>query len=863
MRLKSQTSKTLPQDSVSVIRVAPFEHACVAPNVRHAWAHPFGFSIRVSSWLFLIAVFLMCSLISACGGSPGGGPPLLEQTASVEPEAPVVFRDATFAGKTANPDLFAAVVTHANGIEAYFCDGKKDFWFRGLAGDSVLELTEPGGASLTLEVADDVVIGQLKVGDTVTAFEIPKAASDSLYRAETYMGEQRILAGWIKLPSGEQRGTVRAGAVSLPSRLDINPLGAENPRAVCMGTACDAFAGALTPAVFDPSAATGLKNKSGHEFTVIGLGDSFMSGEGAPLTARNLFASASWSNGLPTSRGQRDFKLTANEKTLLAREARACHRGISGLTLAVEALRTTWPDNVDIIHQTFACSGAKVANLLDTRDSGPGDCTKFAITDWGYWECLRMTDDMMVPTDCSQFWVTDPRRAACEIQSLDNPKGLIKPQVNAMMDFVKAQNLKADAVVMSIGGNDLGFGDVIQDCVTPLTNCGNPDSKAQKAFELGKENLPEEYEKLNTRLKAEGSLDGSNIFLTSHPNPLRKTANSFCAGSDFVPDTLLMNLSTPNAEFGTLVHAEVNEQVAIAVSDHDWKGITSMLYTEMGHGMCTQTPWYNTRNAALATQGEDLPSPFPGIQLSAGMFHPNATGQRDGYMPAYRDALNAVLTTRFTPKTPGRFRGGQFSSDGTVTLVWDDSNDFESKTVIRNTVTNQTFLAESDRIQMTVQLNGVAATFRAKTCFTGPSGRDICSAESPAITVEAKKPTHTPQVTTNQAPGFPNGATRLAWNDKAPSRGWTTLELIDAANVVTKIAVQEQSILLPAVASGTRFRVAACNDLGCGPATPRTAVARNTSLDLVPCPSGQRRFSDGVCRSTGLVTLPSVIRPPA
>jgi hypothetical protein len=198
MRLKSQTSKTLPQDSVSVIRVAPFEHACVAPNVRHAWAHPFGFSIRVSSWLFLIAVFLMCSLISACGGSPGGGPPLLEQTASVEPEAPVVFRDATFAGKTANPDLFAAVVTHAKGIEAYFCDGKKDFWFRGLAGDSVLELTEPGGASLTLEVADDVVIGQLKVGDTVTAFEIPKAASDSLYQAETYMGEQRILAGWIK-----------------------------------------------------------------------------------------------------------------------------------------------------------------------------------------------------------------------------------------------------------------------------------------------------------------------------------------------------------------------------------------------------------------------------------------------------------------------------------------------------------------------------------------------------------------------------------------------------------------------------------------------------------------------------------------
>jgi hypothetical protein len=781
------------------------------------------------------AAVLAGLFLAACSGSEGPDDTLA-------PAALVTLKDATFAGKTSAPDMFVAVVTHPGGVTAYFCDGKRDFWFRGLAVDSAMEMTEPSGASVVLEVTDEAVVGRLTVGDTVTPFEIPRASADSLYRAETYMGGQRILGGWIVLPGGEQRGVIRNAGAPVGSTLTLS-----NSVPVVACTSCDAFAGALVPAVFDSNAAVGLRNKPGHEFTVIGLGDSFMAGEGAPVAAGLYVIGESfpiipeiWSDGLPTSRGSRSFGLSGAERERLAREARACHRGAAGLTLAVESLRRSWPASVDIIHQTFACSGAKIEQLVSTTYSGPANCPQFAVSDPNYAYCLTISDDM--------------------------PTRSIRPQVTEAVDFLRKSSLKADAVVMSVGGNDLGFGAVIADCLAPFSDCGRAGSTARSVVAAGIDALPGRYRTLADRLVAE-RIPRSNVFLTSHPNPLRASAGRLCAGGDFAPDLLLMNLSAANAAFGTSVHAEINAQVAAAVSANGWRAITSMLGTEEGHGMCTSEPWYNTRNAALISQGEDLPSDngllnfasvFSSIfkvELSAGMFHPNARGQREGYMPAYREVLTSALVLRFTPQPPSRFRVGQVYDDGSVNFVWDDINDFESKTEIRNTVTNQVFEAAADRTSRIVPVGGGPATFRARACFRGPEGQDICSVETAPVTVEARRPTHTPQVTLNQAAPLVRETT-LAWNDLAPTRVWTTVELIDPAGVVTKRAVPGQSIILPNVTAGTRFRLAACNDLGCGPPTARADLARSGLLDLAPCPAFQRRQSDGACRSVGNVALP-------
>lgn len=817
------------------------------------------FGLRAQQRIFgIAAIALAIALVlgvSACGGNNPEPAALGQVQAAPELTAakPIAFVDGTFAGKTSNTDMFAAVVTHAGGIEAYFCDGKRDFWFRGLASEAAIEMSEASGGKLLLQVANDVVVGQLTVGDTVTTFELPKAASDALHRAETFMGQQRILGGWIRLPNGEQRGTIRNGAVTLPSTLDTSNVRAAKP--ICEGAACDAFVGALTPVAFTPGLAATNRN-SVQKYTVIGLGDSFMSGEGAPVVLGDLPLNRpglgfipgpfgipipspviagfeeTWSSGLPTSDGRHNFNLSSDDRTRLAREARACHRGAAGLGLAVDALRDTWPRSINIIHQTFACSGAKIENLIDTQTSGPAGCSDPDV-DRGRENCLDTTDDM--PTRSISAQLPEARR------------------------FLRAQGLSLDAAVMSIGGNNIGFGDVLADCLSPFTNCSDAGS-ASETLLRNSPSVSTSYAALAAAISAVGSTS-TNVFLAQHPNPIEKADGNLCSGIDFLfnlpPDPLLQGISAPESQLALRALQAINSEAAKATAANGWFNVPAR--SGRLNSVCSDARWHNTNIIATGTQGSDLPK--TGLFLSAGIFHPNQRGHREGYMPAYRDSLNAALTTRFTPRTPLRFRATAAFADGSVSLVWDDMNSFESKTIIRNTGNGQTTEVPADSTGKVIALNGASATFRAKACFAGPGNVDICSAETAPITVEAKQPANTPQGVRNEVAGLTFSA--LAWNDLTPGRMWTTLELVDASNVTTKQAVAGQSIVLANVAAGTRFRVAACNDLGCGPATERILVARSGALDLATCPTPQKRLINGRCGLADNIAVPSVaIRAP-
>ncbi|MEP6824355.1 MAG: hypothetical protein ABI919_06025 [Ramlibacter sp.] len=789
---------------------------------------------RLFGTLQLLA--LSC-LVIACSSGDGEDAPL-------QAAVPAALSDASFAGRTGNANLYAAVLTHGTGVEAYFCDGEHSYWFRGLPSDSVLELEEASGAKLMLELAGDVVVGRLTVGDTVTRFDLPKVSGEVLFRADTSAGATRLLGGWIKLPDGTQRGAIKVGATVINSALLDGQITCAN---------CKAFSSAMTPAAFTPATAQRTVNEV-QKFTVLGFGDSFMSGEGAPVTPGAMLQTPSlgveeisqgigtqeiWSSGLPTSRAH-NFNLTAAQRSRLTREALACHRGASGLGLAVDSLRSGWPAIVDIIHQTFACSGAKVNNLVQFFSSGPAGC--FRKTGGARETCLRFADDMETAS--------------------------IQPQVPEALDFLEAQRLKADAVVMSIGGNDLGFGVVLADCLSPVSlDCTNKDSDANKALKEGRKNLPDLYRSLSTKFSDNGVL-ASNVFLTSHPNPLlQSTANGLCAGTDYLPDALLVNLSQGDAEFATGVHGEINSQVAAAVRANGWKPITSHIGSALGHGLCTSEPWYNTRNAALFMQGRDLPqdndffnfltdfSATVKVDLSAGMFHPNQRGQREGYMPAYRAELNAKLVERFTPKTPRLFHAVAFRIEGDkrmVTLQWDDINAFESKHVISNTGGGAAINVGADVTQRVITLDGTAGTFTLKACLDGPT--EMCSGVTPSVSVEVKVPTHTPRIVLNGPAISTSGQgvnlassteARVTWDDSAPSRLYSTVEL-DSGGTITRSASITSGLVVPYDGTAKRFRVAACNTLGCGPATAWTDIATPPAFELPPvCLSPKRRLLNG------------------
>lgn len=821
----------------------------------------------------LLGIVLTLGL-AACGGGSDPAPPEPPTAESVQIAAPIAFNETTFAGKTSDANVFAAVVTHAAGVEAYFCDGTRDFWFRGLASDSTIEMSDASGAKLSVDIARDIVAGQLTVDGVVTPFELPKSTPEALFRADTQVGGQRVLAGWIVLPSGEQRGVIRNGTLSQASTLNLSK--SAIPEINC--TKCDGFRDALTPAPFTPEAAQ-RKANSPQEFTIIGLGDSFMSGEGAPITNGQFSLAGvfldgvgasreTWSSGLPTSRGQRTFNLSAAQRTRLAREALACHRGAAGLGLAVDALRQSWPASVEIVHQTFACSGAKVKHLINENYSGPANCGQYPA------RIAALEAQLPNPIAGLQLAALQVDYAYCKTISDDTDTYSIRAQLPETIEFLNAQRLKVDAVVMSIGGNDMGFGDIISDCVTPGTNCASPDSKAQAALTKGKENLPQEYEKLSTAFSNSG-VHPSNVYLTSHPTPLSKTADRLCAGTDFLPDLLLVNLSDQNVNFAASVHREINTQTAAAVRKNEWKGITSHIDSAVGRGMCAAIPWYNTRNAALSQQGEDIPSDASllnlasvipllptKIELSAGMFHPNARGHLEGYMPAYRDVLDTALIQRFTPKTPTRLRPAAFYRDSqgrtSVEVIWDDVNEHESKTVITNSAGNSTESVGVDIQRKTISLDRTnAASISVKACLDRPGNNDLCSAGSAALRVEAKVPTHLPRIE-NHGP-FPTILRDgeivylkhvVGWKDLAPSRMWSTLE-IDTAGTITRQAVSGQQTFIPVATGLDRFRLAACNSLGCGPATAWTnfkELPPQTIPVPPPCPTGQSRVGQSCQR---------------
>lgn len=743
-------------------------------------------------------LLLLCLAVAACT-------PEAELTAA----SSTPLTDATYAGKTSNENLFAAVITTSAGVEAYLCDGTIDFWFRGEgSGDGVMEFGEDGAPRLLLQAADGRMYGRLiAVDGAETTFTLPAVEGEVLFRAEGNTGDERVLAGWIKLPSGEQRGAIRLGEATLSSQLDdgITPS--------CGGCL---IAASLTPAPFTPATATKRMNVV-PRVTILALGDSYMSGEGAPVTDGQFDsdgkngAPATWTNGLPSSNSF-SFAMDGGTAGRLAREARACHRGSAGLRLAVGDLRRAWP-SVSFIDQSFACSGAQAKHLIDTNYAGPANC--LSKTGQEKTDCLAISDDM--------------------------PTASIRPQLVEAVGFLKENRLAADVVVMSVGGNDLGFGDVIADCLSsPGGGCEASDSRARQSLASGLAVLPGEYARL-ARALGDAGIPSSAVYIAQYPNPMRRTSSDLCSGLEF-DDALMRFISDEESVFAGQVHTQMNAAVSSAATANRWNIVSSHVGTEVGHAMCNSTPWFNDTQTALETVGANLPPhAFGLVKISTGMVHPNRLGHSEGYKPAYVASLDAMLRRRFALRTPTNFQVTKMEvrdGRGVVTLQWDDVNTMENFHTLRDASGTRLAGTSSDETTTQVLLDGLTGSVSVEACLRTP---DLCSARSSVLQLEVKRPTHTP--TNVFASDTINASTapsqiRLSWNDSAPTRMFTTVEMESRTGVLTRLAVKSQSHLLPGGTSLARFRVAACNTLGCGPASqwatyspPTVNVMAQTCVD--------------------------------
>lgn len=222
-----------------------------------------------------------------------------------------------------------------------------------------------------------------------------------------------------------------------------------------------------------------------------------------------------------------------------------------------------------------------------------------------------------------------------------------------------------DALVISVGGNDIGFGRVVVKCMSPLATC-----KDDRALEtvirrgafgdsetVGLDFLKGAYEDMKARFDAE--LKPKAVYLVGVPNPVKDQDGRHCHryddGVGIMPSNFLDPLNHPFVMFaglstlGTVSTAEfdrgeakwvedtlvnpLNEKLASIASDFrssNWKFVRLDFMTRH-HGFCAKAPWFHTFKTSLQTQRD-----FNGIA------HPNRNGYQVYDAFVYRELVRNV-----------------------------------------------------------------------------------------------------------------------------------------------------------------------------------------------------------------------------
>lgn len=243
----------------------------------------------------------------------------------------------------------------------------------------------------------------------------------------------------------------------------------------------------------------------------------------------------------------------------------------------------------------------------------------------------------------------------------------IPSQLSQIRQWLNGAGL--DVLIVSIGGNDTGFGDVVTKCMTPLTTCKD-DAALETLIRRGKQGNTEyvgldflagAYTNMKNRIDAD--LRPKAVYIIGVPNPLRDQDGRLCHrfedGVGILPTSLTDPLNNPFVQMvgfstiGTLSPAEVDRgeaewiedtlinplnarlsQIAANFSSSGWRFVDIEFMTRF-HGFCSDDAWFHTFKTSLATQGD-----FNGVA------HP----KRSGYQ-VYEAFTFRLLARHFNVRT--------------------------------------------------------------------------------------------------------------------------------------------------------------------------------------------------------------------
>jgi hypothetical protein len=332
-----------------------------------------------------------------------------------------------------------------------------------------------------------------------------------------------------------------------------------------------------------------------HDILIASLGDSFASGEGNPETRRPVLS-----------------RIRAHVQAPMAGWSdRRCHRSLlAGATLAAYDVAAA-NKHSSVTFVGFACSGASVREGVLGSYEGQ--------------ETLRSMSDFAAKWD-----VGDDYQKV--LGTLHDP---LPPQIDALVEALcpaggydastgrcTDEMRKPDVLLLSIGGNDIGFGKLIRSWVKK--SCGNDTCRRQyrEGIRAKRKRLSIDLADLGTTL---GNRVGSaSVLIVEYPDPTHNEKGAFCSDAafsqtSFVPGILALTGHRLRGGDMRLAFEEVVlglrsdlSAVAISNSAQRWRYVGGLVDASRTKGYCSSTRWFNTISDSLNKEG-----------MPDGAMHPN------------------------------------------------------------------------------------------------------------------------------------------------------------------------------------------------------------------------------------------------
>lgn len=201
----------------------------------------------------------------------------------------------------------------------------------------------------------------------------------------------------------------------------------------------------------------------------------------------------------------------------------------------------------------------------------------------------------------------------------------LPPQVDKVKEVVNGRPI--DALFISIGGNDIGFADLVARCIVHR-NCSTND-EALAILKTGLDSLPAHYEALSQKLNG---LQAAKVFITEYPDLARNENRQFCHHKPALD--VLRFLRREEAQWASEVVVKgLNDQVKAAADAHGWVYVGGIAEGFAAHGYCArERRWVRTFSDAKEIQGTDNrcdlldPASIKSCIISSGSVHPNEGG---------------------------------------------------------------------------------------------------------------------------------------------------------------------------------------------------------------------------------------------